>query len=216
MGCISSDHRRMQKGENTLNTDWNFVNKLFRGYYWKRILKSQLIKNLIVKAWPILVNFSHTHGKLWSICWILIYYYLCNHFKWQRPNDINSTHSLLVTLLHRTLVLLHRQSAVLQLCPGLHSLIVTLYLLMCDNCDIIAAMWHRAGSGTADHGVPDEVRRHRHHLPLPGLVTLHRGQQVDSMLCFSSYKTYDDIVVRTLNSKIIGASKVPKFHWTFE
>ena len=63
---------------------------------------------------------------------------------------------------------------------------------MCDNCDIIAAMWHRAGSGTADHGVPDEVRRHRHHLPLPGLVSLHRGQQVDSMLCFSSYKTHDD------------------------
>ena len=45
-------------------------------------------------------------------------------------------------------------------------------LLQCDT---------GLGLGTADHGVPDEVRRHRHHLPLPGLVTLHRRQQVEAL-----------------------------------
>ena len=46
-----------------------------------------------------------------------------------------------MTLLHRTLVLLHRQSAVLQLCPGLHSLIVTLYLLMLHYITLQYIYW---------------------------------------------------------------------------
>ena len=131
---------------------------------------------------------SVTHGQHWSIFWV-------NH-------NLNNTYY--VTILNdKDLMILAVYALVTRYSPAQNtcstsqavSSLATVSRSSQSHCYIISIdmwqLWHHYcnvtpgwDSGTADHGVPDEVRRHRHHLPLPGLVTLHRRQQVEDMLCF--------------------------------
>ena len=129
----------------------------------------------------LMVNIDQSSGSTT----ILIIFNLCNHFKWQRLDDISSLrtrYSPAACTEHLFYFTGSQQS-----CNCVQVFTVSLLHYIYWYVTIVTSLLQcdtGLGQGTADHGVPDEVRRHLHHLPLPGLVTLHRRQQVEDMLCF--------------------------------